>query len=101
MPDDLTRVAHQTQPCTAQFVTFEEPAISLDLFIALKLGVFYPQDGSQEVQNVLCDSHISFDNALLGDLLVLDVHLEQNCTDELSLRGLLRSAHQVKERIEQ
>ena len=50
---------------------------------------------------MLHNSHIALDDALLRDLLVLYVHLQEDSADELPLLRLLCPSYQVEERVEE
>ena len=99
IPEDFGRVAHQVHASAIDLVTFEQPAICLDLLCSL--SVLHPQHHFQEIKDGLSNPYIALYYALLGNFLVLYVDLKKDSADELALRRLFSSPYKVEEGIEQ
>jgi len=98
---DFSGIACETCASAVCFIALQKPAVRLHFILALKVSIFDPQDSPKQVENVLRDAYVTLNDALLGDLLVLDVDLQKDRVYKLALGRLSGPAHQVIEGVEQ
>ena len=99
MPQQFLGLAHHASAGAVEPVALQDPAVLRVRRLVLEVEVFHPEDSLDQVEDTLGGPDVALDDALLRNLLKVDVDLQENRTDYLSLG--LGSFHDVVEGIEQ